>query len=454
MLKSTYMLIGRPESFGRKARISENNSEEERITYENETVAQFWSSLEPGEQHTEHLYHDFLEQINESRLPLEIKHTLTAWQVPVPSDWEQVFNQSSLDQDGEPNFSSIKEVLPAVGERLEKLYKDKLALKVKIKENRFFYNVDGSEGPFGVCETRLLPAPEKKPGTNPIILMPGCLTGAISLENTAVALAQAGYDIASCDTSTPNSKDNQEYHAHNDTEDWATPQTAVNTAYTHSVEYAMNTFETGLNESPDQKYNLLGYSTSAAAVLQAALLRPEKVDKIILLAPIGLTNTEATNFGNVIKVLINAARHSAQNVKLGEKTQNAREYFTGYIERQKARGWKEIPEIIWNAAISDLAEPIYQALVEHDIPIGVILGDADKMFDAGESKVKLEEIDSSVDHATADTPFEVAVLDDGYTHNHIGRDPERTALVLDSTLDMLGRVDRYEEDFERMLEQK
>ncbi len=454
MLKSTYMLIGRPESFGRKARISENNSEEERITYENETVAQFWSSLEPGEQHTEHLYHDFLEQINESRLPLEIKHTLTAWQVPVSSDWEQVFNQSSLDQDGEPNFSSIKEVLPAVGERLEKLYKDKLALKVKIKENRFFYNVDGSEGPFGVCETRLLPAPEKKHGANPIILMPGCLTGAISLENTAVALAQAGYDIASCDTSAPNSKDNQEYHAKNNTEDWVTPRTAVNTAYTHSVEYAMNTFETGLNESPDQKYNLLGYSTSAAAVLQAALLHPEKVDKIILLAPIGLNNTEATAYANVIKILISAARHSKQNVHLGEKTQNAREYFTGYIERQKARGWSEIPAIIWNAAVTDLGDAIYQAVVDHDIPIGVILGGDDKMFNAEEAKVKLDTIEDTLDDATADTPLEVTILDGGFTHNHIGRDPERTALILDSTLDMLGRVNRYEEDFERLLEQK
>jgi pimeloyl-ACP methyl ester carboxylesterase len=448
------MLIGRPESFGRKARISENNSEEERITYESDTVAQFWSSLEPTEQHTEHLYHDFLEQIDESRLPLEIKHTLTAWQVPVPSDWEQLFNQSSLDQDGEPDFTTIKAVLPAVGARLENLYKDKLALKIKVKENRFFFNDDGSEGPFGVCETRLLPTAEKKHDTNPIILMPGCLTGAISLENTAVALAQAGYDVASCDTSAPNSKDNKEYHMNNDTEDWTTPRTAVNTAYTKSVEYAMKTYEVGLNMPADQKYNLLGYSTSAAAVLQAALLHPEKVDKIVLLAPIGLNNTEATAYANVIKILINAAKHSKQNVQLGEKTQNAREYFTGYIERQKERGWAEIPAIIWNAAVSDLGESIYEALVEHDIPIAVILGGDDKMFNAEEAETKLDQINDTVDHATADTPFEVAVLDGGYTHNHIGRDPERTALVLDSALDRLGRVDRFEDDLEQLLEQK
>lgn len=448
------MLIGRPESFGRKARISEKLDEDERKKFENETVAQFWSSLEPTEQHTEHLYHDFLEQIEESRLPLEIKHTLTAWQVPVPSDWEQVFKQSSLDQDGEPDFTNIKAVLPAVGERLENLYKDKLALKIKVKENRFFYNVDGSEGPFGTCETRLLPASEKKVGTSPIIIMPGCLTGAISLENTAVALAQAGYDVASCDTSAPNSDDNKEYHADNDTEDWATPRTAVNTAYTQSVEYAMKTYEIGLDEPSDQKYNLIGYSTSGAAVLQAALLHPEKVDKIILLAPIGLNNTEATAYANVIKILISAARHSRQNVQLGEKSQNAREYFTGYIDRQKERGWGEIPAIIWNAAITDLSDAIYQVIVDHDIPIGVILGGDDKMFNAEEAEAKLDQINDTVDHATADTPFEVAVLDDGYTHNHIGRDPERTALVLDSTLDMLDRVDRYEEDFERLLEQK
>lgn len=447
MLKSSYMFSARAEAFKPASSVDENQAEQPKITFENEAVEQFWTSLKPQQEHTAAHYEVFQRQLAEARLPLGVRHVLEAWNIELPETWQKTINQASLDEDGEPDFQLIADTLPAVGSRLSELYQEKMMLKIKVKENTFVFNADGSQGPFGACETRLLPAPEKKTGTNPFVLMPGCLTGAISLENTAVALAQAGYDVASCDTSAPNSNDNVEYHKNNDTSQWPTPRTAVNTAYTQSVEYAMKTYEEGLNQPADQKYNLLGYSTSAAAVLQAALLRPEKVDKIVLLAPIGLTNTSEKYSTNVLRILTHAAFHSVQNAFLGEKTQNAREYFTGYIERQKQRGWGEVPQIIWNAAVTELAEAVYQVVVEKRIPVAVILGEKDYLFDAEESREDLEIMGNAQDFgsATVEVPFEVGVLDDGYTHNHIGRDPERTALVLDSTVDSLGRVDRLRE---------
>ncbi len=444
MLESIYMFIGRGESFKINTATTENFEDDLKNLFENDVVKEFWTALKPQQEHTEAHYEVFLNQVAAARLPLEVLHVLEAWQVEIPETWQKTINQASLDEDGEPDFQTITDTLPSVGTRLSELYQETLELKVKVK-NTFVFNADGKQGPFGACETRLLPAPDKKPNTNPMLVMPGCLTGAISLENAAVAIAQTGYDVVSCDTSAPNRADNNEYHLNNDTTQWPTPRTAVNTAYTQSVEYAMKTYEEGLNVPPDQKYNLLGYSTSAAAVLQAALLHPEKVDKIVLLAPIGTTNTQETYIGNVLKILINAAKHSLQNVKLGEKSQNAREYFTGYIDRQKIRGWGEIPQIISNAAITDLSEAIFQVVVEKGIPVGVLLGESDELFPAEESVPMLDKVDDKLGDATADTPFEVAVLKDGYTHNHLGRNTNLTALALGATVEHLGRKDRYAE---------
>lgn len=444
MLKSSYMFSARAEAFKPSPTVDQNQEELPKIMFENEAVEQFWTGLKPHQEHTAAHYEVFLRQLADARLPHEVRNVLAAWQIEIPEAWHKTINQASLDEDGEPNFAIIADVLPSVGERLTDIYQETLGLKVKVK-TIYTFNADGTQGPFGACETRLLPAPDKKPSTNPMLVMPGCLTGAISLENAAVAIAQTGYDVVSCDTSAPSRADNAEYHKENDTTNWPTPRTAVNTAYTQSVEYAMKTYEEGLNMPTDQKYNLLGYSTSAAAVLQAALLHPEKVDKIVLLAPIGTTNTEATYFGNVLKILINAAKHSMQNVKLGEKSQNAREYFTGYIERQKKRGWLEIPQIISNAAITDLSEAIFQVVVEKGIPVGVLLGENDELFPAEESMPMLETVDESLGDATADTPFEVAVLEDEYTHNHLGRNTNVTALALEATLEHLGRKDTYKQ---------
>ncbi len=441
------MELGRKESFDTAVSLTENVPEVLTSAFEYAVTKEFWTDLKPHEQHTEKDYEVFLSQIQNCRLPLEITNTLKAWDIDIPEDWQQTIDQASLDVDGTPDVSAMMRLLPGVGLRLFEIYEETLELKKQVKQNTFVFNSDNNAGPFGACETRLLPAPNKKPDANPMLVMPGCLTGAISLENTAVAVAQSGYDVVSCDTSAPkwlSPHGSRKYHKNNDTKDWSTPRTAVNTAYTKSVEYAMKTYEEGLNMPADQKYNLLGYSTSAAAVLQAALLNPEKVDKILLLAPIGTTNTNETFVGNVLKILINAAKHSYQNVKLGEKTQNAREYFTGYIDRQKIRGWSEVPRIIGNAALTDLTEAIYQVVVEKGIPVGVILGDEDELFPVKDSVPMLETVDEKLGDATADTPFEVVELDGGYTHNHIGRDPDRTALVLEGALTALGRTTKYD----------
>lgn len=444
MLKSSYMFSTRAEAFKPSSSIDENQAEQPKITFENEAVEQFWTSLKPQQEHTVAHYEVFQRQLAEARLPLEVRHVLEAWHVELPESWQKIINQASLDEDGEPDFQIIADTLPVVGARLADIFQETLELKVKVK-NTFVFNADGKQGPFGACETRLLPAPDKKPNTNPMLVMPGCLTGAISLENAAVAIAQTGYDVVSCDTSSPKIIDNWLYHRQNDTTNWPTPRTAVNTAYTQSVEYAMKTYEEGLNVPPDQKYNLLGYSTSAAAVLQAALLHPEKVDKIVLLAPIGTTNTEDTYLGNILKILANAGRHSKQNVKLGKKSQNAREYFTGYVKRQLSRHPLEVPLIISNAAITDLSEAIFQVVVEKGIPVGVLLGESDELFPVEESVPMLDKVDDKLGDVTADTPFEVAVLEDDYTHNHLGRNTNVTALALQATIEHLGRKDDYRE---------
>ncbi len=153
----------------------------------------------------------------------------------------------------------------------------------------------------------------------------------------------------------------------------------------------------------------------------------------------------------MLKILVNAAKHTQQNVKLGEKSQNAREYFTKNIEgltytkRQTKRGWGEIPKIISNAALTNLAESIYQVVVEKGIPVGVLLGENDELFPVKESVPMLEKVDAKLGDATADTPFEVAVLGNGYSHNHPGRGTNHTALALEATEEHLDRLENYQQ---------
>lgn len=433
-------LLSSDSDRSQEATLSGNESETT-LKPEDKKAYEFWSAVEPNAERTEASYEIFLSQLDQCNLSAEVRDVMLAWDIEVSPEWQNVIDQSALQADGVPDFTLVAPSLPQISEKLTAIYEKRLEMKKQYNENV----VTMKSEHFGDCEVRLLRSENYDVDKSPIVLMPGCLTGAVSLENVSVALALGGRPIVTCDTAAPNPAGFESYQSAVDIDEWETTKTAVNAAYTESVGLAKDAYENGYNvPNPEQeKYVLLGYSTSAAAVLQAAILNPEKVDKVALLCPIGLNNEYDSWVANVLKILVDSAKHTVQNALLGEKNQNTREYFTGYIERQKIRGWSEVPAIISNAALADLTEAIYQVVIEHDIPVTVLLGGDDKLFDPEVSTAKIESMSEEV---TSSADFDTHVLGSEYTHNHIGRDPEMTARLIEDALKNLERMNIFQHD--------
>ena len=412
-----------------------------------DTTPTFWLRLEPNEQHTRESYDDFLENVPECRLVAELCDCLSAWGIKQTEEVALIFAQAELSANGEPDFDRLSELTcPDIATRLGELYHEKLSLKEEYKNNEIKFTSEYfGESSFNVVRKR------SQSDKAPILILPGCLTGNVSLPNTVASLAQLGADVVAVDTAVPNTAGAIQYY--DDNREQRVARTAVNAAYTSSVVDGMSVYEELLgltNEQAEmQKYNLYGYSTSAAAVLQAALQRPDKVETVSLVCPIGTTNEYESAIANVLKLFAGIIAHGKQNTALGEPNQNAVDYFTGYIERQNIRGWREIIRIIGNTVVTELAEAIYALVVEKDIPVTVLLGGEDKLFSPDDSVEYLEKVQSTIPPDET-TSLEVVVLPD-QTHNHLGRNPEYYARVLHAGIDEATETKRHKKSLEPLL---
>ena len=241
-----------------------------------------------------------------------------------------------------------------------------------------------------------------------LLIAPGCFTGPLQLRDFAVASAAYGGDVIAPEMLTPDQGRSIDVERSKD-------MTDVVSAYRHTLEATMRAVAEG---KEGEKFDLLGFSTGAAAVVDAALRDPEKIRHVILVSPIGLHSLESgyiARFAGIIKGANAGYRQTKEKGLLSDPTYQ--QFSKDYASRQMFRGHMELLEIVHAAAMINLT-PLIAELKTKGIEVTVIMSEDDKQINA-------EEVEQSVAKAPGCGYLVVTGA-----HTKIGAEPQALAALV------------------------
>jgi hypothetical protein len=365
------------------------------------------SGLDPAE------YNEFLNDLATAKTGQDIAWLVETYcfgkKVPLFTFLEDTLLKMTHQRPGDIDYALLERELPAVKEKIFTIENEAALLAQEYAIPAAMIQSD-SYAPTPLHIIERFDGPNERSAAT--IIAPGCFTGPEQLTEFSVSLAQYGHTVVAPEMFIP--------HQHQPRSSKEAPiETNVTTAYHESVASTMRFFTEQYGENT---FSLVGYSTGAAAVLKAALEQPSAINSIVLIHPIGLTNTSDSDFANKLRVAWGGLRHVIQNSKY-ENTPAFQKFAAGYAERQSKRGWKEIIDIIETAGEVDIQDILF-TLHQAGVRIGIIHGDGDKQFNATTSEKTLGVRD---DGTTTRTGSEIWTLNESYTHTSIGRQPQAIA---------------------------
>jgi pimeloyl-ACP methyl ester carboxylesterase len=240
-----------------------------------------------------------------------------------------------------------------------------------------------------------------------LLIAPGCFNGPLQLRDFAVASAAYGGGVIAPEMLTP--EQGRSAHIENSKD-----MTDVVSAYRHTLEATMRAVAQG-NEH--EQVDLLGFSTGAAAVVDAALRNPEKIRQVILVNPIGLNSPESGYLTRMKSTLTGTVAHMKQITDNGLIKSPKYQQFASGMPRQAWRGYGEVVEIIHASAKLNLT-PLIAELKAKGVEVTIVMSENDQQFNA-----------SDVGESVAKAPgCGFLVVTGG--HTKIGADPQQLAALV------------------------
>lgn len=235
-----------------------------------------------------------------------------------------------------------------------------------------------------------------------IILSPGSFTGPKNVEAFAVGLAAHHENMVVVPEHGLSKNTNPD--------DVRTGTTRLMQAYGASIEVGIKAADSTGNE----KMSLVGFSSGAAAIVEAALRNPEKVRSVVLLNPIGVALKDSPYLMRMFSAVKGSLEHGAmlQERKLLEDPRYAK--FADWVPRQRIRGFGELAELLHMTAKVNLT-PLLEELTRKGIRVTVLATEDDKLF-------SLEDMEREVGPDSTQNGIELLVLKG--EHTKIGEDPE------------------------------
>ncbi|MCE9541165.1 alpha/beta hydrolase [Candidatus Kaiserbacteria bacterium] len=326
--------------------------------------------------------------------------------IDIGEEQEDPGNQRSLRQ----IRALFQKVVELRSQRAEfnTLYREERVVRTTPAEDEFFAIHAIDRGAFN--KEKNLDAPEEK---TPIMIALGYSTGDIAARRNAVGLAELGRSVATFDLPPKNTYFDPTLNYPPNTADFTKVHV---TALLKSLEECnKNVFD-----NPDGKYDVLAYSVGGINTVIAAMIRPEKFRKILLVNSAGLTNRNDPYWKRFKKLAQSAVAHRKQVLSEAGKTPQKMSFFermallydfawndteeedaekvydynrladlhTEFSAEMEAiskkGGWKMPFQVADAISRIDLVPMIKYLKEEHGIEIGMLPGEGDPLFDVSQ----------------------------------------------------------------------
>ena len=216
--------------------------------------------------------------------------------------------QRSLRQVG-PLFQKVVELRSQRAE-FNTLYRDELDVRTTPGEDEFFAIHAINREKFNSANK--LPPPQEK---TPIMIALGYSTGDIAARRNAIGLAELGRSVGTFDLPPTNTYFDP---------DLAYPPNTADFTKVHvtALLRALEESDKKVFDNPDGKYDVMAYSVGGINTLIAAMIRPEKFRKILLVNSAGLSGIENPYWKRYLGLVQSSFAHRKQVLsEAGKATQ-------------------------------------------------------------------------------------------------------------------------------------
>lgn len=252
----------------------------------------YTEAMEVGSGKNAKVLSDSGESLSAKRLAQEITNIDVEEERGAPEE------QAALRQI-RPLFQKVIE-LRSTRMEFNALYRDELVVRTTPKEDEFFGIHAVNRETYN--KEKNLPPPED---TTPIMIALGYSTGDIAARRNAISLAELGRSVATFDLPPQNKYFDTSLNYPPNTPDFTKVHV---TALLRSLEES----DKKVFNNPDGKYDVMAYSVGAINTIKAAMIRPEKFRKILLVNPAGLTFSTDPYWKRYKTLATNAFNHRAQ----------------------------------------------------------------------------------------------------------------------------------------------